>query len=133
MRSPIRYLCAFAALLIVSPSFAETVPRNVLLTWTPSTTCDDGSALTNCPTTGYVVEHKLPSESTYTALSQPAATVFTYTHAAVAPGIHQYRIIAKSLQGNSAPSNVASIAAVGPNAPTLSVKIEIVIAVPAGN
>jgi hypothetical protein len=74
------------------------------LAWTAPTTCSDGTAITNCPVTGY----KLEAAGTCTATSWNAVAtvgkVLTYHVTNLAPGNYCFRVKATSAGGDSAPS-----------------------------
>jgi hypothetical protein len=113
------YLVAMLAILVVSCALtvanAQTVGRNLVLTWQAPTTCAGGSALTNCPILGYSVQKNI--SGTWTEVGTTVASVRTFTHQNQALGTHTYRVVATSDAGPSGPSNETSRIIDVPGAP----------------
>lgn len=95
---------------------AQSVNRKATLTWTAPTTCDGGTALTNCPITGYAIQRQ--SGTVWNDIGVTAANVLTFTEQNLAPGTYTYRVLANSAAGPSPPSASASKSFVVPGAPT---------------
>jgi hypothetical protein len=101
------YLGFTLACLVVSCclsiAHAQTVNRQAVLNWQAPTTCEGGSAITNCPIRGYSVQKLIGT--TWTELGTTVASVRTYTHTNLPLGTHTYRVLATSDAGPSNPSN----------------------------
>lgn len=118
------------ATLMLAVSMASA--GNVKLSWTPSTTCEDGTAAaTFCPTTGFTVEESTSATGTFAQKEIVAATLTTKTYSNVLPGDHCYRLRQNSAGGNSVPSNVGCVTVPfsPPKAPSVTVTVEITVAV----
>lgn len=110
----------FAILLIAGTASAQTVARDAArLTWLAPDGCTTGEPITACPVTGYRVEKQ--SGTTWATVTTVGAAVLTYLHTGLPIGPASYRVVALSVGGESAASNVAVkvIPAAIPNAPVL--------------
>jgi hypothetical protein len=104
---------------------AQTLKRNErLLTITPVTACEDGSTdLTQCPFTGYRIEHAATCTSTtWNAVADVPADTLTYKATALSSGAHCWR--ARAITGSFVtqpgpigPNSWATIAALNPGRP----------------
>lgn len=110
-------LCAFWALLLAGVSHAGTVTLN----WTAPITCTDGTAVTNCATTGYRVYGALQGAAktiVWTAVKTDTSAVL----ANVSAGTWCYDMTTVAGAQESIHSNEVckTIAPPGPNPPTLT-------------
>jgi hypothetical protein len=111
-----KLVLAFLVLIAVSVgAYAQTVTRQAVVTWTAPTACQSGSAITNCPVSGYIVQ-KL-NGTTWADVGTTAANVLSFTHRDLPLGTHTYRVIAASTAGNSNPSAEGSKTIDVPGAP----------------
>lgn len=113
-----RYIVLALGLLLVSFQVdAQTVNRKAVLSWTAPARCE-GSATTgttNCPILGYSVQRQIAG--VWTQIGTTAASVVTYTDQNLALGTYNYRVLATSAAGPSAPSNENSKSFEVPGAP----------------
>lgn len=119
-----RILTTLALLLISGIAMAG----NVTMTWTPPDVCDDGSALTNCPTSGY--EIWMGSSLTGTFVKQafePAGTAVSANLTSVSAGQKCFAMKTKSSTLTSVESNrvCVNVPPSGPKAPFINVTIAI--------
>lgn len=122
-------LAILASLIIVSPAYAA----DVRLQWTPPTTCEDGSATTNCPTTGFEVsEAAAATGQPWGVRETVAATVTTRTYT-LPPGqrCFQLRTVAGTVKSGPSNTACADVPSLPPKAPQgLTVTIQITVATP---
>lgn len=117
-----KYLFTLVALLFAGVASAG----NVTLNWVyNSTTCADGSALTNCTATGFEIQEQV--NNVWTVKNGVAATLRTTSYTNVSPGRHCYRLRTNANGTYSDPSNEACIdvPASAPRAPTITVTITV--------
>lgn len=103
---------------------------DVKLDWTPPLTCADGSALVNCPTTGYEVGQGATLTGQYTAKETVAANVISRSYLGLTPGKYCYLVKTVSNADKSAESNhvCADVPSIPPKAPqglTVTVTVSI--------
>lgn len=117
-------------MLLVVPANAQTEPvRTATLTWTAPAACADGSPITNCPVTGYIVEKQ--NGSTWSPIGTTAEGVRRFEQTNLALGTHTYRVLANSAAGPSAPSSSASKTIAVPGAPgSIVVTITVTVSTP---
>jgi hypothetical protein len=85
----------------VTKAFAD----NGVLTWTAPTTCANGTPTTNCPTTGYRIEHRLSATGTWATVTTTGPTALTYTHVNLPVGDNYWRLFTVAASGESVPTN----------------------------
>jgi len=115
-----RRLSLFVFLLMAAcgQAFAQAAWDTDILTWTAPTQCTDSTLVSNCPVTGYDVQTAATATAaTWALVGSVASTLRTRTVTGLAPGPHCYRVIAKSANGNSVPSNVSCVTTVKPTSP----------------
>lgn len=122
-----KILISLGLMLISGLAFAG----NVTIDWTPPTTCDDGSPITDCPTTGYEIWMGTSQTGTaYTKRTEsPAAAAVAITLSAVGAGQKCFYMKTLSSTKTSGESNrvCISVPAPGPR----STFINVTIAIPA--
>lgn len=99
----------------ISIANAQTVSRQANLSWTAPTVCADGSTITNCVVTGYIVQKQ--NGTAWDEIGTTAATVRTYVDGNLPLGTYTYRVLANSANGPSAPSASASKTLAVPGTP----------------
>jgi hypothetical protein len=106
---------------------AQTVTRNVQLSWTAPTKCVDGTALaTNCPISGYGVLKLIGT--TWTQIGTTLPTVTSYTDANVPIGVYSYRVVAKSTAStDSNPSNLVTKNVNAPDAGDIVITVTVTV------
>ena len=119
-----------ALIALVLPLFAHA--GNVVVSWTPPTTCADGSALTNCPTTGFEISKgSTPTDAAYTAIETLSATTTSKTYTNVAPGQVCFSLKTVSNGQKSAESTraCADVPSLPPKAPAgITVTVQVTVA-----
>lgn len=98
-------------LLFVPAAFGQTQAWNEnVITWTPSTTCSDGSPAANCPISQWRIETAPSATSTTWDLVGyvPVATL-RYVHSGVPAGSHCYR--AKAVTGDNFTTAASAVVA----------------------
>jgi hypothetical protein len=121
-----RKLIALLVLLLPFAVHAGTVT----LTYVPPTTCEDGSALSNCPTTAFEILESTSATGTMTTRETVGATITSRTYANLAPGARCYAVKTVSNSVKSAESTRAcvDVPSLPPKAPAgISVRIEVTV------
>lgn len=122
---------AFLVLVALAPIFAHA--GGVTLSYTAPTTCADGSALTNCPTTGYEVLTAASATATSATLETVGPTVTTRNYANLTPGTYCYSVKTVSNTVKSAESvrACADVPSLPPKAPAgITVTVNVTISTP---
>jgi hypothetical protein len=118
-------LTSALALTAVSAS-AQTINRQVKLSWVAPSTCEGGAALSNCAILGYSVQKLIGT--TWTEIGTTTSSILTYTESNLAIGTYTYRVLATSEAGPSKPSNQVSKSFNVPGAPgNLVITVTVVI------
>lgn len=110
-------IAVFAALCVLTaPVFAGDVKLN----WTspdsiPNASCADGSAVINCPVTGYEIGQGATQTGVFTVKETLAGNILTRTYANLAPG--QYCFLVKTLSGTEKSAESSRICATVPSIP----------------
>jgi hypothetical protein len=122
-------LCLLALLGLAawfSVAQAQTITRNLQLSWTAPTKCADGKPITDCPISSYGVLKLIGSTWTQIGTTLPAVT--TYTDANVPLGTYSYRVVAKSATTtDSDPSNTATKVVNAPAAGDIVITIVVTV------
>jgi hypothetical protein len=123
-------LVGLLALLIlgawVGIAQAQTVTRDVKLSWTAPTKCMSGAPITSCPITNYGVLKLIGT--TWTQIGTTLPTVTSYTDANVPLGTYSYRVVAKSsTTTDSDPSNIATKTVDAPNAGDIVITVTVTV------
>lgn len=108
-------------LVVAAASLAPLAQAGtVTVTWTPPTTCNDGSALVNCATTGFKIYGAL-SAQTKVLLASPVASATVQVFNTVTAGNWCYDMTTLAGAQESAHSAQACkvVAAPAPNPPTI--------------
>ena len=115
----------FFLVLLLMPlaSIAQVSAWNeARVSWAAPTTCVDGSAISNCPVTGYIIESaSTPAAATWAQAATVTASTTSRLFTGLVAGQHCYRVRAQATSGNSDPSSVVckTISAPVPSPPTL--------------
>jgi hypothetical protein len=106
---------------------------NLTLSYTAPTTCEDNSAIANCPTTGFEVSEGASQAGTYAVKETVAANVLSRTYLNIAPGTRCYFVKTVSNTVKSAESIrvCADVPSLPPKAPQgITVKVEVTVSTP---
>lgn len=114
--------------LLFAPAFAQAA--DVSLSWTAPTTCNDGSALTFCPTTGFEISEGASLTGIFAVKETVAATVVTRTVPNVVPGTKCYFVktvsnALKSAESNRSCVDVPSLPPKAPQGMTVTVTVTV--------
>lgn len=119
-------ILALFVLLLPFACYAGTVT----VTWQPPTTCEDGSPVAMCPTTGFEVLEGTSLTGTYTTRETVSATTTTKTYSGLVPGQRCYSLktVAGALKSVESTRACADIPALPPKAPQgISVRVEVTV------
>lgn len=112
----------FTLLVLVTLSCIGGVAHagDVKLDWTAPTSCADGSALTQCPTTGYEVNTAPDETGALTVKETVAATVQTRSYLGLTPGKYCYAVktVSNTLKSGPTSTACASVPSLPPKAPS---------------
>jgi hypothetical protein len=120
----------FVALFLIAP-LAHAA--DVKLSYTAPTTCEDGSALTNCPTTGFEVLTGVAPTGTYTPVETLGPTVTTKTYTSIAPGQKCWSVktVSGTLKSSESTRSCIDVPSLPPKAPAgITVTVQVTVAVP---
>lgn len=121
-----RKLIALLVLLLPFAAYAGTVT----ISYIPPTTCEDGSAVSNCPTTGFEILEGTSATGTLSARETVGPAITTRTYANLAPGTRCYAVktVSNSLKSAESTRACADIPSLPPKAPAgISVRIEVTV------
>jgi hypothetical protein len=126
MRHLIRVLSTLGLFLLTGLANAA----DVRISWTPSSTCDDGSVLSNCPTTGIEVLTGASLTGTYTTVETLPATATAKTYTGVAPGTKCYSLktVSNSLKSTESQRACVDVPFLPPKAPA-GITVTVVVSV----
>lgn len=102
----------------------------VTVSWTSPSTCEDGSALSFCPTTGFEISEGTSLTGTFTVKETVAADITSRTYQNVGPGTRCYsgKTLSgdqKSAESTRACTNVASLPPKAPQGMTVTVTVTV--------
>jgi hypothetical protein len=125
-----RFIAALVLLFALPAAYAGTVK----LEWQAPTVCSDGSALSNCPISGYeVFQGVSPTGTAYNLRETVAGDLLTVTYNDIAPGSRCFYLKTVSGLLKSGESNrfCVTVPAPPPNAPAgFSVTVVVTITTP---
>lgn len=122
--------CVLALILLC---VGKTHAADLTVSYTVPTTCEDGSPLTACPTTGFELSKGTALNSAYAVLETLAPTVTSKRYTNLTPGTYCYYVKTVSNALKSADSNraCADVPFLPPKAPQgITVTIQVSIAGP---
>jgi hypothetical protein len=115
-------IALFVFALLATTAHAQTARKwnETDLAWTASTTCSDGSPVTNCAATGYRIERATAATGPWTAVVTLPASATTYRATGLPAGTNHFRWFTLSAGGESVASSVVSSVNTAPlpNPPT---------------
>jgi hypothetical protein len=124
-----RRLLILVALLAAPAAFAA----DVRLSWTAPTTCEDGSALTNCPTTGFEVSESAAATGQPWGVRETVAGTATTRTYVLPPGQRCFQLRTVAGTSKSGPSNTAcaDVPSLPPKAPQgVTVTVQVTVSTP---
>jgi hypothetical protein len=125
-----RYLVGLVLLALCSVASAATVK----IEWAAPTVCSDGSAVSNCATTGYEVHQGTsPTGTAYTLRETVASNVLTVTYTDIAPGTRCFflKTVSGVLKSGESTRACVTVPAPPPGVPQgVTVTVVVTIATP---
>jgi len=125
-----------ALLFLVLPLAVFVTPvqaGSLTLSYTGPTTCEDGSVITNCPTTNFEVSEGASQTGTFTVKETVAPNVLSRTYANLAPGTRCYfvKTISNTVKSAESIRVCADVPSLPPKAPQgITVKVEVTVSTP---
>lgn len=116
--------------LVLSLAAVVTQAGTVTITYVPPTTCEDGSALSNCPTTGFEILEGASATGTLSARETVGPTTTSRTYANLSPGTRCYAVktVSNGIKSVESTRTCAEVPSLPPKAPSgITVKIEITV------
>lgn len=77
------------------------------ISWTAPTHCVDGSPITSCPVTGYIVSVANAPDTSFSTVVTVSGNTLSLNIPNTPDGTRCYKVVATSAGGNSDPSNTA--------------------------